>query len=88
MISNISNFADDNTLFSCEKTLDEVINNLVGNLDLVPNRFKCNSMLANPSKFQLIFLGTPNVNISIKLGSIIIKSVEEVKLLGVKIDSI
>ena len=87
VISNISNFADDNTLFSCEQTLDAVIDNLIGNLDLVLDWFKCNSMVANPSKFQLIFPGTPNANVSIKLGSNVIKSVEDVKLLGVKIDS-
>ena len=56
-------------------------------LDLVLDWFKFNSMVANPSKFQLIFPGTPSANISIKLGNIVIKSVENVKLLGVKIDS-
>jgi len=44
-------------------------------------------MVANPSKFQLIFPGTSNANISIQISNITISSVEIVKLLGVSIDS-
>ena len=87
IIQDISNFADDNTLFSYEYSIDEVTSILVSRLELVLDWFKCNSMVANPSKFQLIFPGFPNANISLNIGNITIKSVETVKLLGVKIDS-
>ena len=44
-------------------------------------------MVANPSKFQLIYPGTFNANSSLRIGNIKIDSVEIVKLLGNKIDS-
>jgi len=44
-------------------------------------------MVANPSKFQLIYPGTINANSSLCIDNIKIASVEVVKLLGVKIDS-
>ena len=44
-------------------------------------------MVANPSKFQLIFPGTSNANILINIGNITINNVEIVKLIEVQIDS-
>ena len=44
-------------------------------------------MVANPSKFQLIYPGTCNANSSIHIGNIKVDSVEVVKILGIKIDS-
>ena len=43
-------------------------------------------MVANPEKFQAIFLGTKDNNITINLGPTKINSSKEVKLLGVVID--
>ena len=86
-MEKISNFADDNTLYACETNLDMVINQLGHDLNVITDWFKCNSMVANPSKFKLIFPGTVNANISIKVGKLSIDSVETVKLLGVNIDS-
>ena len=59
VVNDISNFADDNTLFACEPTIEEVNQLLLAKLDIVLDWFKCNAMVANPSKFQLIFPGTP-----------------------------
>lgn len=86
-ITDISNFADDNTLFSCVQNLDQVCSSLIGKLNLVLDWFHCNSMVANPFKFQLIFPGNVNANISLKFENIKIERVEVVKLLGIKIDS-
>ena len=44
-------------------------------------------MVANPSKFQLIYPGTFNADVSLPVGKYNIKSVEVVKLLAVKIDT-
>ena len=44
-------------------------------------------MVANPSKFQLIYPGTFNANISLPIEKNNIKSVDVVKLLGIKVDS-
>ena len=87
ILRKISNFADDNTLFSTGPTIDDVNSFLISQLYLILEWFKHNSMVANPSKFQLIYPGTFNANLSLSVGNIEIKSVDIVKLLGVKIDS-
>ena len=87
MISNISNFADDNTLFACDTDLSNVIKSLESNLKLAVHWFNCNALVANPSKFQLIFPGTDNPNITITFGNYILESVDIVTLLGIKIDN-
>jgi len=61
--------------------------NLLSRMDIILDWFKHNSMVANPSKFQLIYPGTFNANLSLSINNIKINSVEEVKLLGVKIDT-
>jgi len=43
--------------------------------------FDCNGMVANPVKFQIIFLGT-DINISFNISPYTITSSMEVKLLG------
>ena len=86
-VNNISNFADDNTLYACGPSLSVVIDKLKHDLHLITNWFKCNSMVANSSKFELIFPGTINANVSFEIGNLFIKSVDIVKLLGIRIDS-
>ena len=87
IVKEISNYADDNTIYSARSTIDDVSTDLMHKLSVVLDWFKCNSMVANPSKFQLIFLGTCNVQRSLCVENIIIESVDCVKLIGVKIDS-
>ena len=58
--TNICNFSDDNTLYACDTRLNADTN-------IVIQWFKCNSMVANPEKFQLMFLGTEDSNISYKV---------------------
>ena len=87
IIKEISNFADDNTISSTGSSIDEVNLNLLHKLRIVLDWFKHNSMVANPSKFQLIYPGTFNANLSLSIEQNNIKSVDVVKLLGVKIDS-
>ena len=43
-------------------------------------------MVANPDKFQAIFLGTADDNISIDIGTAKIVGSKQIELLGVKID--
>ena len=66
---DILNFADNNTVSDFKPTIDEVIESLTRNLDLILTWFKFNSMVANTSKFQLIFPRTPNANVSIKVSN-------------------
>jgi len=87
IIKDLSNFADDNTLSSSGSDINELNLNLLDKLRIVLDWFKHNSMVANPSKFQLIYPGTFNANLSISIADKNIKCVDVVKLLGIKIDS-
>ena len=53
----LCNFADDNTAYSCEETMEIVAIKLENNVPKILRWFKLNSMVVNPSKFQVIFLG-------------------------------
>ena len=85
--SSICNFADDNTLYVCDSSLDNVLSRLNADMRSILAWFECNSLIANPEKFQLIFPGTVNSNIAINIGTNVVMSSDIVKLLGVKIDS-
>ena len=84
--TNICNFADDNTLYACDTNLDNILSRLNADINIVIQWFKCNSMVANPEKFQLMFLGTEDSNISLNIDGNIVKNSSIVKLLGVTID--
>ena len=84
---DLCNFDDDNTLHKCASSLDEVVEALILDLEIILAWFRHNSLVANPEKFQVLFPGTKNANIQIKVGNILLKSSETVKLLGVTIDS-
>ena len=86
--SEICNFADDNTLFACDSTLDKVIIKLKADLIRLDKWFSNNSMVANPSKFQLMFLGNKDFNdVSLNVFDKTIVAQKEVELLGVTIDN-
>ena len=55
--SEVSNFADDNTLYSCDKKLETIFSDLKYDLENVLTCFQVNSLKANPSKFQFMILG-------------------------------
>ena len=55
--SQVCNFADDNTIFACGETLDEVAKCIETGMRMAKNWFKLNELVANPEKFQLIFFG-------------------------------
>ena len=52
--SEVCNFADDNTLYSCNKNLEHVFSNLKYDLKNVLDWFKINSIKTNPGDFQFI----------------------------------
>ena len=83
---DICNFADDNTMYVCSQNLHEVLTRINSELDTVLDWFVNNGMVANPDKFQVIFLGIRSATVNIKVGSFMIRSSKEVKLLGVTID--
>ena len=85
--SEICNFADDNTLSVLEFDLDSLIIKLENDLQHVLQWLEVNNLVANPSKFQFMLLGTSNKhNLSLKVDGNTVKATKEVKLLGVTID--
>ena len=86
--SEICNFADDTTIYACDKSIDTVIVKLEDDLQKILNWFKENGMCANPAKFQMIFLGLKINNLlCLNTDGQKIKQSEHVKLLGVQIDN-
>ena len=53
--SEICNFADDTTIYACDKSIDTVIIKLEDDLQKILNWFKENGKCANPAKFHMMF---------------------------------
>lgn len=85
--TEICNFADDNTLYSCHFSLKPVLANLEIDLRNCLKWYELNQLAVNPKKFQLIILGVKNPNVTLNIGKQTIKCSDYVKLLGVYIDS-
>lgn len=90
--ADISMFADDTTIYLAGKTIAEVRTELERELNNIVNWVENNKLVLNVGKTTSIIIGSkhslrakPQLNISIK--NTIIKQIEEIKLLGVCIDS-
>ena len=84
---SICNFADDNTLYSMNTTLEAVLKSLQSDIPSIINWFNNNGMVANPAKFQMIILGADASNISLNIDNQInVEPSKEVKLLGITFD--
>ena len=81
------NFADDNTIHSCAKSVNNVIENLQSDLKIVLKWFRDNQMMADPGKFQFMFLSKNTINKSIAIDYKMIESSKSVKLLGLTTDN-
>ena len=56
--SHVCNFADDNTVYAYDKDVELVAMRLLkGDISRALDWFKDNKMVANPKKFQVMFLG-------------------------------
>ena len=86
--TKVCNFADDTTIYSCSLNFKEAAHKLSNDTHIVLNWFKVNSMLANPGKFQIMFLGSKidNSKITFAIENKGIKWKREVKLLGIIIN--
>ena len=86
--TEVCNFADDTTIYSCSLNYEEVAHKLSHDTYIVLNWFKVNSMAANSGKFQIMFLGSKidNSKITFAIENKQIKCKKEVKLLGITID--
>ena len=59
---NICDFADDNTINSCNTNRKTILKNLKYDMKNILKRFKVNSMKPNPKKFQFINLGKSSIH--------------------------
>ena len=84
----IHNFADDNIIYALSHNAESMIAKLETDIYNTLKGFDSNSMVANPSKFQAMFLGlNKNQNLALEINGDVIANCKEVKLLGVTIDS-
>ena len=81
----IFNYADDTTIMSCDINLHNVIENLENTANVIIDWYTNNSMKVNPDKFNAIIFGK-NDCVNLTFNDITVKSMDEVKLLGIKID--
>ena len=85
--SSTTNFADDNTIYAYGDSIDEVNFKLENDIENALHWFEINQMVANPNKFQLMFLGTrKKTKLCLRIGDKSCVSTSSVTLLGVEID--
>ena len=86
--TNICNFADDNTIYSCQNDLKTILKDLRYDMVDLLRWFKENSMKANPKKFQFMILGKMSRQpITLNINQIKVKESQKVLLLGLTIDN-
>ena len=69
--TNICNFADDNTIYSCQNDLNNIFEDLRYDMVTLLRWFKENSMKVNPKKFKFVILGkTPRQPIILDINQI------------------
>ena len=91
----VCNFPDDTTIYSCSPNFEETTLKLWNYLKLsndthlILNWFRTNSVVANPGKFQIMFLGSniDNSTITFTIENESVKPRSEVKLRGITIDT-
>ena len=84
----VCNFADDSTIFSCDKILEPVVAALEMDMKSSVQCFNDNGMVANPEKFLLTFFGlNSNHKLCIDMNGKVVPMTYSVNLLGITIDS-
>ena len=84
--TEICNFADDNTIYSCSDSHESVISCLEIELNRWLSWFKSNQLVANPQKIQIMFLGVKDADFySLCIEGNAIPVTNHVKLLGIYI---
>ena len=85
--SDICNLPDNNTLYSCRKSLTDIKENLVSDTKSILNLFRLNSLKANHRKFQFMILGDRSHHQhELKINSIKVEACDDALLLGITID--
>ena len=86
--ANLHGFADDHTLSAKSESLEIVKNTLCNESFIALKWLNDNQMLANPSKFQTIFLtkNKDHIQLNLQIDNQTIESKKSVQLLGIEID--
>ena len=85
--ADICNYADDTTIYACDKNLDSVIARLENDSSTIIQWFADNFMKLNTDKCHLImFSRNSNQQVTVNVGNSVIENAEEEKLLGIVID--
>ena len=84
--TEVCNFTDDTNFYWCSLNFEEAHRKLSSDTNIVLNWFRINSIVANPGKFQIMFLKSwiNNSNFTFMVENI--KSNNEVKHLRITID--
>ena len=86
--TNICNFADDNTIYSCNINLQTILIDLKFDMQNILKWFKANSVKSNPEKFQFMVLGSSTrPSIILNINNIKIRESSSVTVLGLTIDN-
>jgi len=88
MTCDIYNYADDNTLSLTGNDINTIKHTLQADAISATKWFNDNMMKANPSKFQIMFIGkhTNSVDHQLSLNNFTIKGTPSVSILGIDID--
>ena len=86
-VCNIYNYADDNTLSCIDNDPIVIQHTLEHAINVSLKWFDDNFMVANPTKFQAMFLGRHDIQLKINVHSSEIAVQSSVKLLGIQIDN-
>ena len=83
--TNSANYADDSTLYTVERNMEDLPNTLENETSSILNWFRMNEMKPNDDKCHLIV--TNQDSVSVTLGNETIEATDSVDLLGITIDS-
>ena len=84
--TEVCNYADDTTLYACNKSLQNVVNSLDRDTQRIITWFPDNYMKLNEEKCHLMTFSASSTDTSIHVGKAQIKESFEEKLLGVTLD--
>ena len=86
ILLDIANYADDNSPFTCGKSIPSVISQLETDASVLLKWISNNGLKANPDKFHLL-LSDKNQDLCMRVDSFDIKNSNTEKLLGIKLDN-
>ena len=85
--NDVCNYADDNTLYTCDMSLDTLMNKLKSAANNALDWFRSNGMKLNSSKCKLLVCGHKFESMICKIENAQVIETHIVKLLGIQIDT-